>query len=52
MSLHNAISFFDQKVIVWLIYVCILVLSTFNISRHNAISFFDQKVNVWLIYDI
>ena len=50
ISLHNDISFFDQKANVWLIYVCIHVLSIFDISLHNGISFFDQKANVWLIY--
>ena len=42
-------SIFDQKANVWLIYVCIDVLSFFNISRHYNISFCDQKANVWPI---
>ena len=50
ISLNNDISFFVQKVNVWLIYVCIYVLSIFNISHHYGISSIDKNANVWLIY--
>ena len=46
ISLNNDISFFDQNVNFWLIYVCIYVLSIFNISHHNGTSSIDKNANV------
>ena len=52
ISLNNDISFFDQNVNVWLIYVCFYVLSIFNISHHNGISSIDKNATFNLFMSV